>query len=256
MQSFLGFSSYYRNHIRNLAHRTSGLYKLCSKDIVFEITKESRDAYERIKHELKNSPVLILPDFELPFRLYIDAACSQGLKEALHQRQIVDGEPRAGVICYISGQLKDSDARYGATKTECLCIVWALEKLHYYLEGAVFEVYTECKALKSLLNIKTNNRHMMRWKKAIQEYRRNMNIIYKEGKSHTNADGLSRCPLDNGKRNPAYDPEVAAKIPIHFMEIDRSKNFRFSKLVPGNGTPVSGDTGTEGTQTLILQISS
>ncbi|MBW0594038.1 hypothetical protein O181_133753 [Austropuccinia psidii MF-1] len=38
MQSFLGFASYYRNHIKNFAHITSSLYKLCSKDLVFEIT--------------------------------------------------------------------------------------------------------------------------------------------------------------------------------------------------------------------------
>ncbi|MBW0475666.1 hypothetical protein O181_015381 [Austropuccinia psidii MF-1] len=69
MQSFLEFASYYRNHIKNFAHITSSLYKLCSKDVVFEITKEIREAYERIKHELTNAPVLIFPDFELPFKL-------------------------------------------------------------------------------------------------------------------------------------------------------------------------------------------
>ncbi|MBW0473864.1 hypothetical protein O181_013579 [Austropuccinia psidii MF-1] len=120
MESLLGFASYYRSHIRNFSHITSSLYKLCSRDVVFEITKERRNAYERIKHDLKNAPVLILPDFELPFRLYIDAACSQGLGAALYHRQIGDGEPREGVICYISRQLKDSEARYGATQTECL----------------------------------------------------------------------------------------------------------------------------------------
>ncbi|MBW0549226.1 hypothetical protein O181_088941 [Austropuccinia psidii MF-1] len=191
IQSFLGFASYYRSHIKNFAHITSSLYKLCSKDVVFEITKERRDAYERVKYELTNAPVLILPDFELPFKLYIDAACIQGLGVALHQRQIVDGEPREGVICYISRQLKDSEARYGATQTECLCLGWALEKLHYYLEGAVFEVYTDCTPLKSVLNMKATNRHILRWQIAIQEYRGNMTIIYKEGESHTNADGLS-----------------------------------------------------------------
>ncbi|MBW0582412.1 hypothetical protein O181_122127 [Austropuccinia psidii MF-1] len=98
MQSFLGVASYYRNHIKHFAHITSSLYKLCSKDVVFEITKERRDAYERIKHELKNAPVLILPDFEIPFKLYIDAACRKGLGAALHHRQIIDGEPREGVI--------------------------------------------------------------------------------------------------------------------------------------------------------------
>ncbi|MBW0530471.1 hypothetical protein O181_070186 [Austropuccinia psidii MF-1] len=168
MQYFLGFASYYKSHIRNVAHITS------------------------------------------------NAACSQGSGAALHQRQIVDGKPREGVICYISRQLKDSEARCGATQTERLCLVWALEKLHYYLEGAVFEVYTDFTAFKSLLSMKTTNRHILRLQIAIQEYRGNITIIYKEGKSHTNEDGLSRWPLDNVRSNPASEPEVAAKIPIHF----------------------------------------
>ncbi|MBW0523138.1 hypothetical protein O181_062853 [Austropuccinia psidii MF-1] len=129
------------------------------------MTKERRDSYERIKNELTSAPVLIFPDVELPFKLYIDAACNQVLGAALHQRKIVDGEPREGLICYITRQLKDSEARYGATQTECLCLFWALEKLHYDLDGAVFEVYIDCKALKSLLNMKTTDRHMLRCQK-------------------------------------------------------------------------------------------
>ncbi|MBW0502098.1 hypothetical protein O181_041813 [Austropuccinia psidii MF-1] len=189
LKSFLGFASYYRSHIKYLDHITISLYKLCSKDVVFEITKKRRYAYERIKHELTNATVLILPESELKFNLYINEACSKGLGVALHQRQIVDGEPREGVICYISRQLQDSESRYGATQTECLYLVWALEKIYYYLEGAVFEVYTDCTALKSLLSTKTINRHMLRWQIAIQEYKDNMTISYKEGKSHTNVDG-------------------------------------------------------------------
>ncbi|MBW0582086.1 hypothetical protein O181_121801 [Austropuccinia psidii MF-1] len=196
MKSFLGFASYYRNHIKIVYHISSSLYRICSKDVAFEITKERRDAYERIKHELTHAPVLILPDFQLPFKLYINAACSQGLGEALHQRQIVDCEPREGVICYNSRQLKDSESRYEATQTEGLFLVWALEKLHYYLDGAVFEVYTDCTALKSSLKMNTTNRHMSRWQIAIQEYRGNMNIIYKEGKVHTNADGQWIMPKE------------------------------------------------------------
>ncbi|MBW0485397.1 hypothetical protein O181_025112 [Austropuccinia psidii MF-1] len=95
-----------------------------------------------IKYELTNAPVLILPDFELPFKLCINSACSKVLGAALHQRQIVDGEPREGLICYILRQLKHSEARYGANQTECLFLVWALRKLHYYFDDAVFEVFT------------------------------------------------------------------------------------------------------------------
>ncbi|MBW0477159.1 hypothetical protein O181_016874 [Austropuccinia psidii MF-1] len=184
---------------------------LFTKDVVFESTKEWRDVYESIKHELTNAPVLSLPDFELTSKLYIDAAFSQGLGTGLHQRQIADGEPREGVIFYI---------------------------------------------LKSLLKMKTTNRHMLRWQIVIQGYRGNMTIIYKQGRSYTNGDGLSRWPLDNVKSNPAHEPEVAGKSPIHFMETDRRKIFRLSEWAPGNGTPVNGDTGSEGTETPILGISS
>ncbi|MBW0481554.1 hypothetical protein O181_021269 [Austropuccinia psidii MF-1] len=104
-------------------------------------------------------------------------------------------------------------------QTECLSPVCVLEKLHHYLEGAVFEVYTDCTALKSLLKFNTTNKHILRWQIAIQKYRANMTIIYKEGKSNTSADGLNTWPLDNFKSSPAYDPEVATNIPIHFMQI-------------------------------------
>ncbi|MBW0476679.1 hypothetical protein O181_016394 [Austropuccinia psidii MF-1] len=156
MKSFLGFASYYRSHI------ASSLYKVCSKDVIFQITEERRDAYDRIKYELTNAPVLILPEFQLPVKLYIDLACSQGLGAALPQRQIVDGKPREGVICYGSRQLKDPEAWYVANQIECLFLVWALEKYYYYLEDAVFLVYTDFKAFKSLLNMKTTNIHMLR----------------------------------------------------------------------------------------------
>ncbi|MBW0484492.1 hypothetical protein O181_024207 [Austropuccinia psidii MF-1] len=180
----------------------------------------------------------------------------QGLGVALHQRRIVDGEPREGLICYISRKFKDSEAIYGATQTECLFLVWELEKTYSYLEGAVFEVYTDFTALKSFLNMKTTNRHILRWQIAIQEHRGNMSIIYKAGKIHTNADGLSRWPFENIEINPAYEPEVASKIPIHIMEIYRKKNIRFANWEPGSGTPDTNQSRPEEKETPIFEKSS
>ncbi|MBW0515032.1 hypothetical protein O181_054747 [Austropuccinia psidii MF-1] len=103
---------------------------------------------------------------------------------------------------------------------ECLCLVWALEKLNYFLEGCVFGVITDCTAVKSLLNMKTPNRHMLRWQIAIQEYRGNINIVHKDGNIHKNADGLSRWPLTNNIDNPAYVPEEASpQIPIEGISV-------------------------------------
>ncbi|MBW0530143.1 hypothetical protein O181_069858 [Austropuccinia psidii MF-1] len=83
-----------------------------------------------------------------------------------------------------------------------------------------------------------------------------MEIIYKEGTSLTSADGLSRWPIDNFQSNPAYDPEMATKIPIHFMEIDRRKNFIFSELAPEFAASDSDSTEPEGKQPPISGICS
>ncbi|MBW0497006.1 hypothetical protein O181_036721 [Austropuccinia psidii MF-1] len=109
-----------------------------------EITNDRRYAYERIKNALTNAPVLVFQcGFELPFKIYIDEAFNQLLGAALHQRQIVDGEPRERVICYVSRKLEDSEGLYGETQAELLCLVLGQKKLHYYVEGAVFEFYTD-----------------------------------------------------------------------------------------------------------------
>ncbi|MBW0542281.1 hypothetical protein O181_081996 [Austropuccinia psidii MF-1] len=143
-----------------------------------------------------------MPDWNIPFKLYIDA-CGDGSGAALHQVQIVDDKSTEGPVCYISRQIKPTEARYGASQMECSCLVWALEKLHYYLYGSVFEVITDRNAMKSLLNMKTPNRHMLRWQIVIQEYRGKMTIVHKEGKIHKNSDGLSRWALANTPYNPA-----------------------------------------------------
>ncbi|MBW0573169.1 hypothetical protein O181_112884 [Austropuccinia psidii MF-1] len=103
---------------------------------------------------------------------------------------------------------------------ECSFLVWALEKLHYYLDGSVFEVITDFYAVKSLLNMKTPNRHMLRWQIAIQEYRGNMTIVCKAGNINKNADGLSRWALANIPDNPAYAPlEAELQISIEGINI-------------------------------------
>ncbi|MBW0557402.1 hypothetical protein O181_097117 [Austropuccinia psidii MF-1] len=87
---------------------------------------------------------------------------------------------------------------------ECLFLVWALEKLHYYLDGTVFDVITDCNAVEALSNMKTPSRHMLRWQIAIQEYRENMTIVHESGNIHKNADGISRWALANTTENPSW----------------------------------------------------
>ncbi|MBW0550119.1 hypothetical protein O181_089834 [Austropuccinia psidii MF-1] len=173
------------------------------------MTIDKGKAFESLRQALSTAPLFLMPEFKLPFKLYIDAS-GDGLGAALHQVQIINDKPVEGPICFISRQIKPTEDRYGAGQMECLCLVWALQKLNYFLGGCAFEGRTDFTAVKSLLNMKTPNRHMLRWKRAIQEYRGNMTIVNKTLNIQKSADGLSRWPLPNKMDNPAYVPEEAS----------------------------------------------
>ncbi|MBW0593259.1 hypothetical protein O181_132974 [Austropuccinia psidii MF-1] len=185
------------------------LYIICDQQTVFEMTQERIKAYGKIRKALTEAPLLLMPDCNIPFKFDIDS-CGDGLGAALHQVQIIDDKPTQGLVCYISRQIKPTEARYGASQMECLCLVWALEKLHYYLDGTV---------------------HMLRWKIAIQEYRGNMTIVHKAGSIHKNADGLGRWALTNTPDNPAYVPlEAEPHIPAEGFKITDIGNEFFEEV--------------------------
>ncbi|MBW0573744.1 hypothetical protein O181_113459 [Austropuccinia psidii MF-1] len=101
------------------------------------MTVDSVKDFESLRESLATTPLLLMPDFKLPFKLYIDAS-RDGLGASPHQVQIINDKPVEGPICFISRQIKPTEARYGASQMECLCLVWDLEKLNYFLEGCVF----------------------------------------------------------------------------------------------------------------------
>ncbi|MBW0540681.1 hypothetical protein O181_080396, partial [Austropuccinia psidii MF-1] len=184
---------------------------------------------DRVK-ALTTAPLLLIPEFQLPFKLYIDAL-GNGLGASLHQVQIVNDKPVEGPICFISREIKPTEARYGESQMECLFIVWALEKLNYFLEGCVFEVITDCTAVKSLLKMETPNRHMLRWQIAIQQCRGNMKIAHKDVNIHKNADGLRIWPLPNNIINSAYVPEEdSPQIPIEGISATDLKTTFFEEV--------------------------
>ncbi|MBW0589496.1 hypothetical protein O181_129211 [Austropuccinia psidii MF-1] len=113
------------------------------------MTEERVKAYEELEKTLKNSRVLLITDWKLAFKMYIDA-CGEGLGAAPHQKQIINDKPVEGPICFISRKIKRTEAIYGASQMECLFLVWELEKLSNYLDGTVFDVLTDWNSVKYL----------------------------------------------------------------------------------------------------------
>ncbi|MBW0532396.1 hypothetical protein O181_072111 [Austropuccinia psidii MF-1] len=95
IQSFFGFAGYYRPHIKDFASIARPLYELGDKDTVFEMTVDRVKAFESLRQALTTAPLLLIPDFKLPFKLYIDAS-GDGLGSALHQVQIINDKPVEG----------------------------------------------------------------------------------------------------------------------------------------------------------------
>ncbi|MBW0498286.1 hypothetical protein O181_038001 [Austropuccinia psidii MF-1] len=93
------------------------------------MTVDRVKAFESFRQSLTTAPLLLMPDFKVPFKLYIYSS-GDGLGAELHQVQIVNDKPMEGPIFFISRQIKPTEARYGASQMECLCLFWALEKLN------------------------------------------------------------------------------------------------------------------------------
>ncbi|MBW0463237.1 hypothetical protein O181_002952 [Austropuccinia psidii MF-1] len=147
------------------------------------MTQERIQAYEMIKYALTDGQLLLMQDWKLPIKLYIDA-CGEIVGAALNQFQI------------------------------------ALKKPYYHLHDSVFEVITDCNTVKSLININTPNRHMLRWQIAIQEYRGNRTVARKDRSINKNADFLSIWALSNTTYNPSYVSENSEpQIPIKRISI-------------------------------------
>ncbi|MBW0484088.1 hypothetical protein O181_023803 [Austropuccinia psidii MF-1] len=195
MMSFLGFASYYRQNLKYFAILARSLYRICDQQTVFEMTQERIKAYEKIRKALTEAPLLLMPNWNIPFKLYIDS-CGDGFWEAHIRSKLLNTNLQRDQ--YITSQEKSNQQ-----KPDMVQAIWSVY------------VITDCNAMKSLLTMRTPNRHMLRWKIAIQEYRGNITIVHKAGKIHKNADGISRWALANSADSPACVPlEAEPQIPI------------------------------------------
>ncbi|MBW0508280.1 hypothetical protein O181_047995 [Austropuccinia psidii MF-1] len=62
MISFLGLASYYRRHLKDFAILANSLYRICDQQTVFKMPQERIQAYEKIRSDITEAPLLLLPD--------------------------------------------------------------------------------------------------------------------------------------------------------------------------------------------------
>ncbi|GJX90048.1 putative reverse transcriptase domain-containing protein [Tanacetum coccineum] len=85
IQSFLGLAGYYRCFIANFSKVANPLTSLTQKNRKYEWGREQEEAFQTLKDNLCNAPILSLPDGPEDFIDYYDAS-NQGLTCVLMQR--------------------------------------------------------------------------------------------------------------------------------------------------------------------------
>ncbi|CAN6723549.1 unnamed protein product [Malus baccata var. baccata] len=185
VRSFLGHAGFYRRFIKDFSKIAQPLCCLLQKEVAFEFTKECTASFNQLKELLTTAPIIVPPDWSLPFELMCDAS-DYALGAVLGQRK--DKKPH--VIYYASRTLNDAQLNYSTTEKELLAVVFALDKFRSYLIGTKIIVFTDHAALKYLLTKKEAKPRLIRWMLLLQEF--DIEIRDKKGSENVVADHLSR----------------------------------------------------------------
>ena len=187
VRSFLGTCSYYRRFIKGYANIAKPLHQLAEKNRKFFWSPECQEAFDQLKLELSQSPILGYPCEKGMYILDTDAS-GYGIGAVLSQIQ--SEEER--VITYHSRSLTKAERNYCVTRRELLAVVDAIKHCHHYLYGREFIVRTDHASLNWLMRFKNPEGQIARWIQILGTY--NFKIEHRMGRKHGNADGLSRKP--------------------------------------------------------------
>lgn len=187
VKSFLGMANYYRKFVPNFSRIATPLNALLTKENKkFVWTEECQRSFENLKQKLLEAPILAFPKSTEPFTLTCDAS-DTAIGYVLSQK---DCEGNEHPIAYGGRSLKTCERNWTTTEKECLAIICGVQAYHPYLSSARFTVQTDHKALCWLNNVKNPSARIGRWALALQPYK--FDVIYKEGKTNSVADALSR----------------------------------------------------------------
>ncbi|GJY46420.1 reverse transcriptase domain-containing protein [Tanacetum coccineum] len=167
-------------------------------------------AFETLKKKLTEAPILIAPDWDLPFELMCDAS-DFAIGAVLGQRHEKHFRP----IHYASKTMTEAESHYTTTKKEMLAVVYAFEKFWYDLILNKSIVYTNHSALKYLFAKNDSKARLLRWVLLLQEFK--FKVIDTKGAENLAADHLSR--LENPYENVLDPKEINETFPLETLNM-------------------------------------
>ncbi|GJU13829.1 reverse transcriptase domain-containing protein [Tanacetum coccineum] len=208
VRSFLGHAGFYRRFIQDFSKIARPMTHLLEKETPFFFSKECIESFNTLKRKLTEAPILIAPDWDLPFELMCDAS-DFAIGAVLGQQKNKHFQP----IHYASKTMTEAQAHYTTTEKELLAVVYAFEKFRSYLVLSKSIVYTDHSAIKYLFAKKDAKARLMRWILLLQEF--DVEIRDKKGAENLAADHLSR--LENPHQNEFENKEITETFPLETL---------------------------------------
>ncbi|GJU23425.1 reverse transcriptase domain-containing protein [Tanacetum coccineum] len=208
VRSFLGHAGFYRRFIQDFSKIARPMTHLLEKETPFFFSKECIESFNTLKRKLTEAPILIAPDWDLPFELMCDAS-DFAIGAVLGQRKNKHFQP----IHYASKTMTEAQAHYTTTEKELLAVVYAFEKFRSYLVLSKSIVYTDHSAIKYLFAKKDAKPRLMRWILLLQEF--DVIIRDKKGAENLAADHLSR--LENPHQDKLENKEITETFPLETL---------------------------------------
>ncbi|GJW90895.1 reverse transcriptase domain-containing protein [Tanacetum coccineum] len=208
VRSFLGHAGFYRRFIQDFSKIARPMTHLLEKETPFFFSKECIESFNTLKRKLTEAPILIAPDWDLPFELMCDAS-DFAIGAVLGQRKNKHFQP----IHYASKTMTEAQAHYTTTEKELLAVVYAFEKFRSYLVLSKSIVYTDHSAIKYLFAKKDAKPRLMRWILLLQEF--DVVIRDKKGAENLAADHLSR--LENPHQDKLENKEITETFPLETL---------------------------------------
>ncbi|GFS70624.1 hypothetical protein TNCV_520341 [Trichonephila clavipes] len=178
-----------KRFIKGFCYLAEPLQSLLKSGVEFHWGPEEVEAFNGLKKALTSDPVLGMYDERAFTEIHTDAS-GYGIGAVLVQIQ----NNVEKVIAYASRTLTKAEKNYSTTERECLAIVWATNKFRPYIFGKHFTVVTDHHSLCWLMNLKDPSGKLARWALRLQEH--DFDVKYKTGKKHSDADALSRNPVE------------------------------------------------------------
>ena len=148
LKSFLGLVNYYHMFLSNLSTSLGPLHLLLCKNSRWNWSTEHSEAFTKVKSLLQSSSLLVHYDDKKPLLLACDASPC-GI-DAILSHCMDDGSDKP--ITFIFRTLAPAEKNYSQLEKEALAIVSTVKRLHHYLYGRHFTIYSDHQPLKYILN--------------------------------------------------------------------------------------------------------